>query len=131
MTQDTALKILLTYLGCYRISELLLDELLEAIVGSGYESAFFKTLMHRLQVLTQMGVMCTQLPDAFENIGSGLFSIRMIGKGFNIRILFAFLPSKEPVLLRAFYERSGKAKTNYSEQIPVALDRLKAIKEEQ
>ena len=66
----------------------------------------------------------------FENIGGGLYSMHLAGKGFNLRILYAFLANQSPVLLLAFHERAGKRKTDYSGYIPQAAERLRQKKEE-
>ncbi len=56
--------------------------------------------------------------------------MHLTGKGFNLRILYAFLANQSPVLLLAFHERAGKRKTDYSGYIPQAAERLRQKKEE-
>ena len=104
----------------------LFGELFSLLKGSGYESKFLKLFAVRLQSLVEYGYQVCQQKE-FENIGDGIFSMHLAGEGFNIRILFGFLPDKTPTLLLAFYERSGKRKTNYSSYLPVAAQRLKEV----
>jgi hypothetical protein len=56
--------------------------------------------------------------------------MRLSGSEFNIRILYGFLPSGKPVLLLAFYERSGKRASDYTNNIFAAKKRLTEILEE-
>lgn len=129
MNRKNVLEWLLSYLGEFRYHSDLLAELSDILQGSGCEQAFFKLLIVRLHMLSCKGKNAiTDCPDHFERLlynGGEVFSIILKRTGqFNIRILYSFLPSHEPVLLHAFYERSGKSKTNYSTHIPVALARL-------
>lgn len=105
------------------------SELLNLISGFGFEEKVFKLLLARLIALNSYGVMVTAIRE-FENIGNGLFSMHLSGHGFNLRILFSFLPNAQPVLLLAFYERHGKGKTDYSTYLEPALSRLNEKKEE-
>lgn len=106
----------------------LLSELLDILSETGVENKFIKTLVLRLQVLGQDGVLAITSKE-FESIGDGIFSMHLPGKGYNIRILYSFLDNQQPVLLYAFYERAGKRKTDYSMHIPAAIERLKQLKE--
>ena len=53
----------------------------------------------------------------------------MTGRGYIIRILYAFLPDGAPILLVGFGERSGKRVSSYESYISVAKERLKHILE--
>lgn len=106
-----------------------LSELLNLVAGSGFEKTVFRLLIARLQLLNTYGIMVTSVKE-FENIGNGLFSMHLAGRGFNLRILFSFLPNSQPVLLLAFHEREGKRKTDYSTYLEPALSRLDAKKED-
>lgn len=53
--------------------------------------------------------------------------MHLAGRGFNIRILYAFLPNRQPVLLSAFHERAGKTKTDYTTYIPEANRRFEEM----
>ena len=104
----------------------LLKEILALLNKSGYESDFFRILVVRLQALADLGIdVYTQ--KEFENIGGGLFSMHLTGKGFNLRILFAFQPDKTPALLTCFNERQGKRVSSYDPYIRIANQRLKEV----
>ena len=111
---------------CHR---LFANEFLERIAGTGKEKKVFTLLSTRLMVLNAKGIHVVEDKE-FENIGNGLYSMHLSGSGFNLRILFAFLPNSQPVLLLAFYERGGKGKTDYSSNIKTALSRLDQMKED-
>lgn len=108
---------------------LFLSELLNLVAGKGFEEKVFKLLTKQLILLNRYGVMVTNTKE-FENIGRGLYSMHLTGSGFNLRILFAFLPNAQPVLLLAFHERAGKSKTDYSSYLDPALARFAEKKEE-
>lgn len=129
MNKDKALELLRRYLEGVLYHRSFLAELLKEIVGSGKEAKVFTILMARLLVLNAKGILATEDKE-FEPITSGLYSMHISSSGFNIRILFAFLPDSRPVLLCAFYERGGKGKTNYSSHIQPALSRLEEMKED-
>lgn len=82
-----------------------------------------------LRILLELGVEATKMPG-FELLGSGIYSMRFEGRDYNIRILYAFMPDRVPVLLHAFYEREGKKATDYTGRISLALDRFSKMKEE-
>ncbi len=128
MNRDKFLVELYKYLSEVVFTQELSDSLEDIAVGSGYESDFFKLLFMRLRQLSVLGVHAVNLEE-FENIGSGIYSMHLASRKFNIRILYAFFPNGQPVLLLAFYERAGKKKTDYTNQIPLALSLLKTAKE--
>lgn len=107
----------------------LIGELSKEIAGSGIGMKVITLLVARLQALAARGIRATVMQE-FEALGEGLFSMHIAGKGFNIRILYGFLPNGQPVLLRAFHERGGKKNTDYSSHIPVASDRLEEMRKE-
>lgn len=129
MNKTNFLKHLLTCLGQMRISPELVDELCDILVRSGKEFKFITLLATRLSTLASLGARAANEPE-FESIGGGLFSMHFAAAGFNIRILYSFLPNREPVLLLAFYEREGKGKTDYSLKLEPAKERLRRLKEE-
>lgn len=128
MDRESVLTFLIALLGSFYYDPALPSELADILAKSGREDAFRKLLMVRIRQLLAQGINAVKLEE-FENIGSGLFSMHFASKGFNIRILFSFLSSGEPALLSAFYERGGKKHTDYTNNVPVALARLKTIKE--
>lgn len=129
MNKDSVIEQLKYSLKGILCHDSLFSELLNLVVGSGFEARVFKLLLSRLLLLNKHGVMVTNIKE-FENIGSGLYSMHLTGPGFNIRILFSFLPNSLPVLLLAFHEREGKRKTNYSTHLDSALSRLDQMKED-
>lgn len=129
MNKESVLKVLLTYLSSISYHLDLPQELLSQITGSGFELKFFSLLVSRLRQLSIQGIQATVLKE-FEPLGEGLYSMHLAGKGFNIRILYGFMPNGQPALLHAFYEREGKKKTDYSSHIPVAKSRLDELRGE-
>lgn len=123
MHKDDVLSQLVELLSCFRLAEPLINELLQLIKEKGVEQKFFNTFYSRLEFLRQNRALATK-HEEFESIGSGLFSMHISGKGFNVRILYSFLQDRSPILLLAFEERAGKRKTDYSRYIPVAKERL-------
>lgn len=109
MNKDEALHWLEDYLSQIRCHSALISELSDLIKLSGQEEQLFKQLTTKRRQLSVKGVYASKL-DGFENIGGGLFSMRLCAKGYNIRILYFFLSNVQPVLLLAFYERGGKKK---------------------
>ncbi len=129
MNYDEVIRILSTYLSSFRLSPEFLRELAALISGSGFEAAFFRVLANRLTYLTAFGASAAQ-SSGFESLERGIFSMHIDGHGFNDRILYAFLPNREPVFLLAFHERGGKKKTDYSGKIPIAITRFNRAKED-
>lgn len=111
------------------VSDALVSELVKIVAETGNERSVFKIFIQRLFLLQSLGALAVQHKE-FESIGDGLFSMHLAGRNFNIRILYSFLPNRQPVLLLAFYERGGKRKTDYTPYKEPALSRLKQIKEE-
>ena len=105
------------------------EELRDLIAKSGKELLVFTLLIGRLSTLASEGVSVTRYKE-FENISNGIYSMHLAGTGFNIRILFGFLPNRMPVLLLPFYERGKKKATDYSRHLPTAIERLRIKKEE-
>ncbi|MCI6358467.1 MAG: hypothetical protein MR778_00710 [Clostridiales bacterium] len=129
MDKDSVLNFLVSFLGDLCRSPRLLSEILDLIAETGCEKEFFKTLVLRLRTLAMLGARATQAKE-FEPIGNGLFSMHLTGQNYNIRILYSFLPNREPALLLAFYERAGKQKTDYSPYIEPAKARFQELKKE-
>lgn len=129
MDKDSVLNFLVSFLGDLCRSPQLLSEILDLIAETGCEKEFFKTLVLRLRTLAMLGARATQAKE-FEPIGNGLFSMHLTGQNYNIRILYSFLPNREPALLLAFYERAGKRKTDYSPYIEPAKARFQELKKE-
>lgn len=129
MNTDSVLQYLYIYLNGYRYHKNILGEIKDIITASGKETAIFRLLVVRLKQLSTMGIDATKLKE-FENLGQGLYSMHISSNGYNIRILYSFLPNKMPCLLLAFYEREGKRKTDYTHYLEPAKNRLKSMKED-
>lgn len=129
MNKEAVYKYLEELLCNILMHDLFFSEFVNLIAGKGHEVKIHTLLTARLRLLSTYGVLVTRAKE-FENIGQGLFSMHLTSSCFNIRILFAFLPNGQPVLLLSFEERQGKRKTDYSSHIGPALSRLNEIKEE-
>lgn len=128
MNKECVIDWLLSHLGTFGYNDRFLTELGNLIAASGIEKRFFSLMVARLKQLSCLGINAANLEE-FENIGGALYSMHISGKGFNIRILYSFLPNREPVLLLAFHERAGKNKTDYTPYLEPAKQRLQAMKE--
>lgn len=106
-----------------------LSELLKLIQATGLESAILKNLLAKLKVLiSDPKSISLQRNDYFEHIEGGVYSMRLHGKGYNIRILYGIDSSNHLLLLLPFYKRDGKQKTDYTLNIPEAKKRLASMK---
>ena len=131
MNRDDILSLLRNYLAGIDTYPSLMQELSDKLESSGREVRFFKLLATQLDVLISLGVDATKHKN-FEILrhSGGIYSMQCKGQGFNIRILYAFLPNSAPTLLLAFYEKEGKEKTDYTNEIPAAARRLQERKKE-
>ncbi len=129
MDKESVLKELRKHFSDIEVHDDLISELLEIISATGVELVFLRILMLRLNILRNLGIQATKHKE-FEPLGNHLYSMHLAGKGFNIRIIYAFLENGHPILLLSFYERAGKGKTDYSTKIAQAASRLKEFKEE-
>lgn len=125
MNKDAIIKFLEALFNPFRINKSLPTELAECIGRSGVEAKFFNVLMARLKYLRENGVNATRYEE-FEALSNtkGIYSMHLAGKGFNIRILYSFAPDRSPILLLGFFKRSGKGKTDYTQYISLAQQRL-------
>lgn len=95
MNKDDVLELLLALLGNVIYSTRLVPEIVDIIAKNGQELNFAKTLAIRLRMLSMLGVQATQA-KTFEPIKDGIYSMHLDNKIYNIRILYAFLPSQQP-----------------------------------
>ena len=109
MNAKTVTEFLKKYLAGILYHSLFFSEFVDLISEKGIELSVFKLLTSRLISLRTLGVMVTNIKE-FELIEKGLYSMHLKGSGFNIRVLFSFLPNGQPVLLLPFFERGGKKK---------------------
>lgn len=107
----------------------LLPEIVKLLKKSGCEKAFLALLFTRLRFLSKEGVLATRHQE-YELLGDGVYSMHVVVRTLNIRILYMFFPGQAPVLLHAFFEREGHNNTDYSGKIRLAQDRFQELKEE-
>lgn len=132
MKREDILNFLAAIFNSIMVHDALIKDLSNIIERSGFEKKFFKMLMARLRYLEEFGASAINYREGFESLAhqaEGLYSMRLKGSDFNIRILYAFLPDGAPILLAGFGERSGKRVSSYESYIPVAKERLKHILE--
>lgn len=125
MNKDDALAKLLEIVGLCLIDEMFVDELLNIIKNSGVENSILNMLLYDIRILLEFKENARLVkPKRFEKLKTcELYSI-IIKAEHNIRILYHFI-NERPILLLAFYERSGKKRTDYSNKINEAEKRLK------
>ena len=125
MNRSEVIAFLATLFPDFVVHDSFIAELSALIANSGIEKKFFNLLLVRLKFLSERGPNAISLKE-FELLkdASNIYSMHLSGSGFNIRILYSFLPDSRAILLNAFYKRSGKRKTDYSQQIPIAVQRL-------
>ena len=106
------------------------QEFYQCIAATGYEEQVRKALIRALMILNTLGTIATR-HDGFEVLkgSGGIYSMHLEGKSFNLRVLYGFLPSQEPVLLLCFQERVGNKKTEYAAYTAPAASRLTEMKE--
>lgn len=109
----------------------LVSDLVDVLRNSGNEKAFLSMFLKNLDFLKEYGINAHIQPtNQFEKLKNSpnMFSMHIQRKGFNIRILYSFLPDNT-ILLHGFYEREGKGKTDYSNSIKIAEERFKEYSE--
>lgn len=126
MNKNAVLKLLESILGQFRCHSALLAELAALVAKSGFEAAFFSLLVARLHMLTSAGrdAIVYREFERLKHTDCELYSMHLAGSGFNIRVLYSFLPDHRPIMLLAFFERSGKRNSDYSAYLPAAAARL-------
>lgn len=117
----TELKELLSVIDLHKS---LVDEIIDIIAKSGNELQIFKQFKKLLRILLDLDVNAIQHSE-FERLNEILYSMHIDGKGYNLRILYAFLPNGSPTLLLCFYEREGKRITDYTTYLAPAEARFK------
>lgn len=104
----------------------LINDLSKIISKSGQEEKFLTALLNRCLTLSQLeksDVLASKNFEQLKYLDIELYSMHIkIGK--NIRILYSFKGDTVIMLLCAFHERSGKRKTDYTNYIPIAKQRI-------
>lgn len=111
------------------------DDLRKLIEKSGVKAKFWGLYRQRLKYLDENGKNCLQRTSWFESLrysDEELYAMRLKSQK-NIRILFTFVDYMQfqyIILLYPFQEKEeGKKKDSYAAAIPVALERLREIRE--
>lgn len=99
----------------------------------GKESSFFQVLMVQLKHLADFGPLISTVDDheKLKYSDCDIYSIHLSGYQFNVRLLVSFDINTRPYLLLAFYERSGKRKTDYTGQAKTAHSRFNELLKEE
>jgi len=122
------LKKLKERLSSFEVHSNVIGEIADALKKSGNEVLFLSILLTRLQTLDDYGIEAVR-HSQFELLGQGVFSMHLESKQFNVRILYMFSSSSDPILLHAFYERAGHSATDYTGKIKLARQRFAELKE--
>ena len=107
-----------------------LEELKKLIENlSGNEKEIFALFIKQLNFVKvlQKEVYKADGNEIIKYQNDDYYSLHLSGKNFNIRFLMTFDNSNNPVFLVAFYERSGKRSSNYSQWYDVLESRLNEI----
>lgn len=128
MNKKDFIRRLLETLAPFLAHKEMIGELVAELKQSGNEKAFLATLEKRLKFLSDQGILAT-VHEEFELISGGIYSMHLACQGFNIRILYGYLPSRRPALLMAFHERAGHSATDYTGKAKIAADRLAEMEE--
>lgn len=128
MEKDDLLKIINQY--NFRVHPLCVEELYNLVIGKGFEKKFYIDFQTRLGILAHQGYQATKTSSFEKLTGSrGIYSMKLKSDQYNIRILYGYNNNSELFLL-AFEEKSGKRTTDYSNQCPVAEQRLEELTSE-
>ena len=113
----------------YYSHSLVIEDLVNILRNSGEERSFLRVLIARLAQYDELGRTLAEQLHEFERLNNRLYSMHVKVKGFNIRILYAYLNGDSRVFLHAFFERSDSSKTNYAPAIKKAENRLAELEE--
>ncbi len=131
MNKLKLLKELTNSLENFKIHPDLINDIIAISSQSGSEIQLLKKLNSALNFLKKFGNKAHLQPtNQFEKLKkeNNMYSMHLQGNNFNIRILYSFL-SDGTVLLHGFYEREGKAVTNYSSATKIARNRLNEMED--
>lgn len=132
MNTKEALKELRKMLGEFPAHPRFIDEVFSLLKKQlkGKESRFFNILVTQLKNIRDFGIMVHTI-DSNEKIHGGdghFYSIHLKQSQFNIRFIVYIFDDGTAYLLTAFYERSGKKVSDYTNHIPVLAARLEELK---
>ena len=143
MNKDEALRLLSEYLSLRQNDFVIHPEFIREIKGllkkeiKGSEAKFFQQTITQLDNIKLSGKNVHKIDgneilscvgnDALGNPWS-LYSIHLSSDRYNVRFIIKFDDQSVPFLLYAFYERTGKRKTDYTVPIKISKERFLEIR---
>lgn len=143
MNKDEALRLLSEYLSLRQNDFVIHPEFIRKIKGllkkeiKGSEAKFFQQMITQLDNIKLSGKNVHKIDgneilsgvgnDALGNPWS-LYSIHLSSDRYNVRFIIKFDDQSVPFLLYAFYERTGKRKTDYTVPIKISKERFLEIR---
>lgn len=139
MNKREALELLMQYLqqygesGKFLFHRKFVEELQNILLknASGKEKQVFSILVKQFGFIKAMGTAVNEADsnEVLKNTGTkrDFYSIHVQNKTVNVRMLMAFANQGNPIFLAAFYEKSGKKVSDYSQWIPVAEQRFQQM----
>lgn len=143
MNKDEALRLLSEYLSSRQNDFVIHPEFIREIKGllkkeiKGSEAKFFQQMITQLDNIKLSGKNVHKIDgneilsgvgnDALGNPWS-LYSIHLSSDRYNVRFIIKFDDQSVPFLLYAFYERTGKRKTDYTVPIKISKERFLEIR---
>ena len=115
----------------YVFHELFLSELYNLLTKElkGKEAKFFNILSSQLNNIRTFGRMVYTVDsnEIIKGMDGHYYSIHLNNSQSNVRFLVYIFDDSTPWFLCAFYERSGKRKTDYSQYTPVLKRRFEEL----
>lgn len=143
MNKDEALRLLSEYLSLRQNDFVIHPEFIREIKGllkkeiKGSEAKFLQQTITQLDNIKLSGKNVHKIDgneilsgvgnDALGNPWS-LYSIHLSSDRYNVRFIIKFDDQSVPFLLYAFYERTGKRKTDYTVPIKISKERFLEIR---
>ena len=128
-TKDALMQLAISF-SEFKVHSLFTKELKDIMTKNiSNKQQFFNQLVTQLQNVKNMGCM-VYTADHNEKIKGAdghYYSLHFQSAQYNIRFLVHISDSGECCFLSAFYERSGKSKTDYSNYIPTLESRFKSL----
>lgn len=93
--------------------------------ASGNEKEIFALLVKQLNFMKTLKnqVYTADSNEIIRYLDREYYSLHLSGKNFNLRLLMTFDKKNVPVFLAAFYERSGKRASDYTQWNKVLANR--------
>lgn len=131
MDKESMARYLEECLNGYLYHKALPDEIIDILKQSGCEADFFKLFLKKLKMLRNAGYNAVK-NTSFKKLkkNNDLWRMELRIKKLNIRIIYTYINNGEAVLLHAFFEKSGKNVSDYSQHSLVAELRMEEIKDE-